>query len=58
MIDCANKGDDAGDHDAESPPIPSRLSVNLHRSCQSFAGRENQAIPHNAGNCYDNRFAT
>jgi hypothetical protein len=30
MIDCANNGEDADVHDAESPPISSRLSVNLH----------------------------
>jgi hypothetical protein len=29
-------------------------SVNLQRSCQSLGGRENQPIPHNAGNYYRN----
>ena len=29
--------------------------MNLQRSCQSLLGRENQPIPHNAGNYYRNR---
>jgi hypothetical protein len=32
--------------------VSSRL--NLHRSCQSLGGSENQVIPHNAGNRYCN----